>query len=416
MPPHDGGPGVSAFCQAGADIMPYDEPRDSGGRSSDKPVDPPRGDARPRQPDRDARPDQGQVGNDQIRRLETPRRGGRVWLILAIVVLGLAIGAGWYWYATRNEATTDDAYIDGRAITIAPQISGYVTELAVNDNQFRHAGDTIIRIDPRLYAAARDQARGQLEAARGQLAAARAALELARVTFPAKLRAAEALRDAAQAMLARAQADLQRQQRVARAATTQQDIDQATASERQAAAQLAEAEANVAQAQPVPQNIAQAAAQVAQWEGQVAQAQAQLDQADLNLGFTNVTAPQDGWITKRNVERGNYATAGAAITSLVGTQVWVTANFKENQLDRMRPGQKVRLVVDAYPGLKLAGHVDSVQLGSGSRFTAFPPENATGNFVKIVQRVPVKIAIDSGLDPKLPLPLGLSVVPTVELK
>jgi membrane fusion protein (multidrug efflux system) len=400
--------------------MPYDEPRKAEDIGSDTTVEPPRGDSRPANPPPRRAPEAPQANADggASRADSAPpkRRSGRVWLILAIVVVVLAIGAGWYWYATKDEESTDDAYTDGRAITIAPQVNGYVVDLAVNDNEFVHAGQTIVRIDPRSYVAARDQAQGQLEAAQGQLAAAQAALDLARVTFPAKLLAAQAERDAALAVLSRADADLRRQHGVPRAATTQQDIDQATAGQRQAAAQVAEAGANLKQAEPVQENIAQVAAQVEQWDGQVKQAKAQLDQAELNLGFTNVTAPQDGWITKRNVERGNYVTAGAAITSLVGTQVWVTANFKESQLDRMRPGQQVRIAVDAYPGLKLTGHVDSVQLGSGAKFTAFPPENATGNFVKIVQRVPVKIDIDSGLDPHLPLPLGISVDPTVELK
>ncbi len=136
---------------------------------------------------------------------------------------------------------------------------------------------------------------------------------------------------------------------------------------------------------PVQQNIEQSNQQVSQQQGQVDQAQAQLDQAELNLSYTHVTAPQEGWITRRNVERGNYATSGTSIMSVVSPEVWVTANFKETQLNRMRPGQAVDLAVDAYPGLKLKGHVDSVQLGSGARFSAFPAENATGNFVKIVQ-------------------------------
>ena len=135
----------------------------------------------------------------------------------------------------------------------------------------------------------------------------------------------------------------------------------------------------------------------------------------MNLSWSVVTAPQDGWITKRNVEKGNYVTPGQQIFYIVSPQVWVTANFKESQLSYMRPGQKAQISVDAYPNLDLQGHVDSIQLGSGSKFTAFPPENATGNFVKIVQRVPVKIVIDSGLDPKIPLPLGISVVPTLML-
>jgi membrane fusion protein (multidrug efflux system) len=129
-----------------------------------------------------------------------------------------------------------------------------------------------------------------------------------------------------------------------------------------------------------------------------------------------VKAPQDGWITKRNVEKGNYVAPGQQIFSIVATDVWITANFKESQLVNMRPGQHVDIRVDAYPQLRLEGHVDSIQLGSGSKFTAFPPENATGNFIKIVQRVPVKIVIDKGLDPKIPLPLGISVEPKVTVQ
>ena len=176
------------------------------------------------------------------------------------------------------------------------------------------------------------------------------------------------------------------------------------------------AQAAVNQAQPVQDNIGQTDTQVSQIDAQIAQAQAQLTQAELNLSYTIITAPQDGWITKRNVEMGNYLQAGSSVFAIVTPEVWVTANFKESQLNRMRPGQKVNIAVDAYPNLKLEGHVDSIQLGSGSRFTAFPPENATGNFVKIVQRVPVKIIIDRGLDPAIPLPLGISVDPTVLLK
>jgi membrane fusion protein (multidrug efflux system) len=203
---------------------------------------------------------------------------------------------------------------------------------------------------------------------------------------------------------------------VPRGATTQEQVDQADAALLQAQANLAQAEANVTEASPVQENIDETSAQASQLEGQVALAKAQLDQAELNLSHTVIAAPQDGWVTKRDVELGNYLSTGSTIMSLVSPQVWVTANFKESQLARMRPGQHVDISVDAYPNLKLTGHVDSIQLGSGSKFTAFPAENATGNFVKIVQRVPVKIDIDSGLDPNLPLPLGLSVEPTVTLK
>jgi membrane fusion protein (multidrug efflux system) len=172
----------------------------------------------------------------------------------------------------------------------------------------------------------------------------------------------------------------------------------------------------VTQNSPVPQRIGETDAQVGQLKGQIEQAQARLDQANLNLSWTVVTAPQDGWITKRNVEAGNYITAGQQLFSIVAPEVWITANFKESQLSDMRQGQPVRIKIDAYPALDLRGHVDSIQLGSGSKFTAFPPENATGNFVKVVQRVPVKIVIDSGLKPNIPLPLGISAEPTVTVR
>ncbi len=220
----------------------------------------------------------------------------------------------------------------------------------------------------------------------------------------------------AEAALVQAQLEYKRQTSLTNLATTQQKVEQVTAAQQQAQAQLLLAKAQVEENSPVQERIEQVDAQVMQNKGQIEQAQAQLDKADLNLGWTVVTAPQDGWITKRNVEVGNYVTPGQQIFSIVSPEVWITANFKESQLRDMRPGQKVTIEVDAYPGLKLKGHVDSVQLGSGTKFTAFPPENATGNFVKIVQRVPVKIIIDEGLDPKMPLPLGISVVPTVTVR
>jgi membrane fusion protein (multidrug efflux system) len=340
------------------------------------------------------------------------------WPLIALGIgIVVAIIAGVvYWFMTRNLEDTDDAYTDGRAIMVAPQVSGTVTALEVNDNQFVHKGELLIEIDPRLFQASYDQAVGQVKATEAQLANARVALDKVRVTAPAQLLAAQGQLDEAKGNLVQAKAEHQRQHSIERAATSQQNIDKADAGLLQAQGQEEQAEAQVKQADLVPQNVAQAEAQVAQLEGQLIQARANQDQASINLGYTHVTAPQDGWITKRNVEVGDLAAPGTPIVSIVSPQVWVTANFKENQLDRMRPGQRVDLRVDGYPSLKLVGHVDSIQLGSGSRFSAFPAENATGNFVKIVQRVPVKIVIDSGLDPNLPLPLGISVVPTVTLQ
>ena len=336
------------------------------------------------------------------------------WVLLLVVLVAVIAATG-YWYLTKDQATTDDAYTDGHAVTIAPQVSGTVTALHVNDNQSVKAGDVLIEIDPRAYAAARDQAQGNLQVAEAQLAHARINLEWAGTEYPAKLAGAKAQLAAAQATWFKADADARRQRGLPRQATTQQDIDNANAGLKSAEAQVDQAQAAVRQADMVQQFVGEAQAQVRQLEAQVTLAQAQLDQAALNLSWTKVVAPQDGWITKRNVEKGNYVQAGQSILSIVTPDIWVTANFKESQLSRMRAGQKVDISIDAYPELKLTGHIDSIQLGSGSRFTAFPPENATGNFVKIVQRIPVKIVIDSGLNPDLPLPLGLSVEPTVHL-
>jgi membrane fusion protein (multidrug efflux system) len=344
------------------------------------------------------------------------RRGPFVIVLLVLLVAGIAFAAYTYWLANAGYQTTDDAYVDGRAIAIAPQISGTVVALDVNDNQFVHKSDPLIHIDNRQYVIDRESAEAALVTAKGQLAGFGYAADVARKNFPAQLLLAQAQLAAAQAVLDKAQKDFKRQQALPSQATSQQDVDAATAALAQAQAQVKQAEAQVQQAEPVPERIGQAQAEVDQNKGQVGQAQARLDQALLNLSYTVVTAPQDGWITKRNVEVGNYVTPGQQIFSIVSPQVWVTANFKESQLAAMRPGQHVTMTVDAYPDLRLQGHLDSIQLGTGSRFTAFPPENATGNFVKIVQRVPVKIDIDSGLDPNRPLSLGLSVDPRVNVQ
>jgi membrane fusion protein (multidrug efflux system) len=346
------------------------------------------------------------------------RRRRTTWARLSLLLILLAGGLAstGYWYLTRDEVSTDDAYTDGQSITIAPQVSGAVVALAVTDNQRVKAGDTLIQIDRRSYAAARDEAAANLRIAEAQLDNARLKLQTASIEYPARLAGAQAQLDAAQAVRFKADADARRQLALPKQATTQQDIDSATAARRNAEAQVAQAQAALQQADMVRQFIAESDAQVAQLEAQVALAHARLDAAALNLSWTKVTAPQDGWVTRRNVELGNYVQAGQAIMALVTPDVWVTANFKESQLDRMRVGQTVNIRVDAYPDLKLTGHIDSIQRGSGARFTAFPAENATGNFVKVVQRVPVKILIDSGLEADVPLPLGVSVEPTVQLK
>jgi membrane fusion protein (multidrug efflux system) len=264
--------------------------------------------------------------------------------------------------------------------------------------------------------AARGHAQGALESSEGQLAAAQSDLSLARITYPARFAASRATLANERANLFKAQSEFHRQHDIPQEATTSHDVDFSTAERDAAQAEVANAEAQERIAAPVDINIAEAKARVEQLSGEVKRARADLDQAELNVGWCNVTAPQDGWVTKRAVEKGDYIQVGQQLFAIVSPEVWVTANFKETQLTRMRVGQHVSIAVDAYPRLKLAGHVESIQLGSGGKFTAFPAENATGNFVKIVQRVPVKIVIDSGLDPRQPLPLNLSVEPRVDLR
>jgi membrane fusion protein (multidrug efflux system) len=342
-------------------------------------------------------------------------RSKKPLIILAIVIVVVAILGFLWWFLHRNQIETDDAYTDGDVVTMSPKVSGYITELYVTDNSHVKKGDLILRIDPRDYIASQEQARAALALAKAQLESARVAYRIAAIQYPAQLRQAKAQQRSAEAGYAQAEQSYLRQHSVDRRATTQESIDAANSQEVSASANVESAKAQVAVADTVPEQLKSAAATVAQREAQVQQAQAQLDSANLNLSYTEVRAPSDGFITKRNVQLGSYLPVGATMFLIVTPNVWITANFKEGQLGRMRPGDAVDVRVDAYNGLLLHGHVDSIQYGSGSRFSAFPTENATGNYVKIVQRVPVKIVIDSGLDPNAPLPLGLSVSPVVRL-
>jgi membrane fusion protein (multidrug efflux system) len=298
---------------------------------------------------------------------------------------------------------------------MVPKVSGYVVALYVNDNSRVKKGDLLLKIDPRDYQTSVSQALAQLALAKAELHSAQEAYRIARVQYPAQLAQARAQQQSAAASLQDADASFRRQHEVDQRATTQENIDQSTSQQKSASSSLESARAQVRIASLVPQQIAQAALTVTQREAAVRQAQAQLDQANLNLSYTEVRAPTDGFITMRSAQFGSYLTSNQTMFLIVTPDVWVTANFKESQIGRMRIGDAVDIEVDAYSAVKLHGHVQSIQYGTGSRFSAFPAENATGNFVKIVQRIPVKIVIDSGMDPNRPLPIGLSVDPVVHL-
>jgi membrane fusion protein, multidrug efflux system len=337
-------------------------------------------------------------------------------IILIVVALLAIIGGLIYWLMTRNQESTDDAYTEGNAVSIAPKVGGYVVESRINDNILVHAGDLLLKIDPRDYIVAREQAKANLDAAVAQQETAEIDLQTTRVRAPANLSQAQAQLMQARANLQQSQNDSNRQHGVDPRATTQTNLDQATTAVRSSEANVKSAEAQVSVASLVQQTIQTAQATLDARKAQGEQARANLAQAELNLSYTDVRAPQDGQITRRNVDLGTFVQAGQQVFYLVTRQVWVVANFKETQLDRMRVGQLVDVKIDAYSQLHLNGHIESIQGGSGARFTTFPAENATGNFVKIVRRVPVKIIIDHGLEQWPFLPLGLSVEPTVYLQ
>jgi membrane fusion protein (multidrug efflux system) len=366
--------------------------------------------------DKDADSQHEQPPSPEERRAQKAKKR-RIAIIAAIVVLLLIVAITIYWFAAlRGRETTDDAFTEGRVIPIAARVTGNVATLAVNDNQFVHAGDLLLTIDSADYDASLANARAAVAQAQAQLEAAQPGFEVQRSNIESRLTNAREDVERARVAYARAKADADRVRAVDPRATSQSQIDQASEAERSTQAQLRSAEAQLKTAELTPQSTATEAARVRQAEAQLQAAQAQQQQAELNLGYTELRAPQDGYVSRRTAEIGAHVQTGQSLLSLVSPQVWVIANYKEDQLETMRPGQPVAIAIDAFPALEIHGHVDSIQRGSGSRFSAFPAENATGNFVKIVQRVPVKILIDSGLDPNLPLPLGASVVPTVDMR
>jgi membrane fusion protein (multidrug efflux system) len=335
--------------------------------------------------------------------------------ILLVIIILVAIGAGAiYVYMHRNEQTTDDAAIDGDIVTISPKISGYVKTLNITDNQHVKAGDILLEIDDADYITRRDHAQAALDAAEAAAEGAQKNAETTDISAPSNLDAAQAQVAAAEANWEKSVDDLKRMQRLSNEARSQEQLEQAVATEKSMHSDLENAQAKLRSAETAPKAIAQAQANSDQLLAQVKQAQADLAQADIDLGNTKIIAPADGRITKRNVEQGNYIQQGQALTSLVSDNLWITANFKETQLSHMHPGQPVTVRIDAYPDMTFKGKVDSIQSGTGTFFSAFPPENATGNFVKIVQRVPVKIIFDEKVDPSLAIGPGMSVDPVVD--
>jgi membrane fusion protein (multidrug efflux system) len=334
------------------------------------------------------------------------------WMLILLLIAGAGVG-GVYLYQHRGEETTDDANIAGRSVSISPKIAGYVKTLAINDNQLVKAGDVLLEIDDTDYVIRRDKAKATYEAARAAALASLNILETTTVSAPSNRDAAQAQVESAKANWDKANKDLQRMQHLSDQARSQGQLDQAIAAEKSTKAAYYEAQARLRTADTAPKAIASARATTNQLDAQYRQAQADLAQAENDLANTKLRAAIDGRITNRGVERGNYVQVGEQLASLVSTEVWVIANFKETQLEHMHPGQAVSIRVDAYPDKDFAAKLDSIQAGTGAFFSAFPPQNATGNFVKIVQRVPVKIVFEQLPTTDVVLGPGMSVLPTV---
>jgi membrane fusion protein (multidrug efflux system) len=341
-----------------------------------------------------------------------PPRNKKRRLHIFVTIAALIVLVAVVFYYLRFVAPyedTDDAFIDGYVPLIAPRVSGPVTQLLITDNQEVKAGDELVQIDPRDYDASLSQAQADLAAAQSQLDSAKAQVSVSE----SKVVQAQAAVTSAEAQNERANADLKRYETVESRAISKTDYDLAQAQARSATADLEAANSQVKAAQ-AQVTFDQAGVETA--NAAVQQAQAKLQQAQLNLSYTKITAPFDGRITARSVQLGNYVSPGQALFALVPRDVWVTANFKETQLTYMRPGDPVEVHIDAYPGRNFKAKVDSLQSGTGARFSLLPPENAVGNYVKVVQRIPVKIVFDEELPANLDIAPGMSVEPKVKVK
>ena len=330
-----------------------------------------------------------------------------VLTLAALCIVVLVAITVWWMNASRYEST-DDAFIDARTVTISSQLSARVVDVPVTDNQLVTAGTVLVSLDKSDYQAQVDQAKAQVDQAQANIA-----------NIDAQIAAQQARIDQADKQVVQAQAALTFAQQqndrygglVKTGAVTLEQAQQYSSNFLQAQASFAAAQANaVANEKQLP--VLQS--QRLQGQAQLEQMQATLEQAQINFSRTVITAPVDGYVTNLTAAKGLYAAAGQALMMFVPRNVWVTANFKETQLNYMRDGQPVDISVDAYPDRTFKGHVASVQAGSGTAFSLLPAQNATGNYVKIVQRVPVKIVFDN--PPDLLLGPGMSVVPSVKVK
>jgi membrane fusion protein, multidrug efflux system len=342
----------------------------------------------------------------------------------AIVLAALLFWGLDYLNLVLTHEATDDAFVEAGVVSIAPRVAGQVVAVHVLDNQLVRSNELLVEIDPADYAMKLSQKETTAETELANYKAVLAGYELMRskvATAEAADRQAKADAEASEATAQRAAADFKRSDELLKQnIVSQQDFDAAQAATREAEASLKSSRQNVEQqASKVDEARAQLRATEAavsmvlsQWKS----AQTNIASAQLDLSYTKIFAPAAGRVTRKSVEAGNYVQVGQMLMSIVPTDVWVVANFKETELKHMRPGQSARIEIDALGGRIFKGHVDSVQAGTGARFSLLPPENATGNYVKVVQRVPVKIVFDEPLPADKVIGPGLSVVPRVQVR
>ena len=341
----------------------------------------------------------------------------RRWLPLAALGVLVVAGVVWgvrTWLYSRAHETTDNAQIEGHVVPVLPKVGGFVTRVLVVDNQMVAEGDTLVTLDARDYQVRLEQAEADLKAA--EVAAARnggATSEVRQAT--AESSASQATIASAQATYDRARQDLERTRRLAETrVVSRQQLDQAEAAFRTAEAELQAAQS---QARAAEASVSGASAGVRTAAARLASAQAAVAAARLQLSYTVITAPAPGQVSRKTVEVGQLVSPGQSLMSLVDERdVWVVANLKETQLDEVAVGQPVEVEVDAYRGHTFSGRVESIQGATGARFALLPPDNATGNFTKVVQRIPVRIVLDRRPAGAPPLRPGMSVEVAIDTR
>jgi membrane fusion protein (multidrug efflux system) len=353
-------------------------------------------------------------------------QSSRIFLkVGATIVLTVLLYAGFNSFLNSfTHESTDDAFLDAHLINVASKLPGYVSAIHVTENQTVKAGDPLLEIDAREYETKLLQKRAAVESSRANFKTIQSSyhLVMARVeTAQINRKQAQADLAAAEAASQRAQADLERGNQLrTKNVISPQEFDTLSAAAKTADANLAAAQQKLAgEESKINESIAQkeaAKTMIDVARAQLSQAEIDIKEVDLDLSYMKIAAAQDGRITRKAVERGSYVQPGQSLMVIVTPHMWVTANFKESQLRLMQPNQTAEIEIDAYPDKKYRGHVESIQSGSGARFSLLPPENAVGNFVKVVQRVPVKIVFDEPLDSAGTLGPGMSANPSVLIR